>query len=190
MRSACCRLSPGSRATRRCTTSSVATPRSSRALRSASRSPLRRSRPALARRSCRATPASMREMLGERMDRYDVPVWLVNTGWTGGPYGIGERMNINLTRQMVRAALSGRSTTSRRGPIPIFGFQVPVHVPGRTDRGALAARHVGRQSRLRRPGAQARDHVRRELQALRGPRLRCHPRGRPAPALAVQRLRL
>ena len=38
---------------------------------------------------------------------YDVPVWLVNTGWTGGPYGTGERMNIDHTRQMVRAALDG-----------------------------------------------------------------------------------
>ena len=46
-------------------------------------------------------------MLVERLERDDVPVWLVNTGWTGGPYGAGERMNIAHTRAMVRAALDG-----------------------------------------------------------------------------------
>jgi phosphoenolpyruvate carboxykinase (ATP) len=44
-------------------------------------------------------------MLAERLERHDVPVWLVNTGWTGGPYGTGERMRIDHTRVMVRAAL-------------------------------------------------------------------------------------
>ena len=43
----------------------------------------------------------------DRLERFDVPVWLVNTGWTGGPYGTGERMNITHTRNMVRAALNG-----------------------------------------------------------------------------------
>ena len=46
------------------------------------------------------------EMLAERLERFDTPVWMVNTGWTGGPYGTGERMRIDHTRTMVRAALS------------------------------------------------------------------------------------
>ena len=74
-------------------------------------------------------PSVYAQMLGERMDRYDVPVWLINTGWTGGPYGVGERMNITWTRQMVRAALGGRSTDVETRTDPIFGFEVPVTLP-------------------------------------------------------------
>ena len=70
-------------------------------------------------------PGEYAAMLVERLEQWDVPVWLVNTGWTGGPYGTGERMNIAHTRSMVRAALSGalddvrdpdRSELRRRGP--------------------------------------------------------------------------
>jgi phosphoenolpyruvate carboxykinase (ATP) len=68
-------------------------------------------------------------MLGERMDRHDVPVWLVNTGWTGGPYGVGERMNITWTRQMVRAALGGRLNDVPTRRDPSFGFEVPTACP-------------------------------------------------------------
>ena len=74
----------------------------------------RRSRPASARRSCRATRASTRRCSSSASSAYDVPVWLVNTGWTGGPYGTGERMNIDHTRAMVRAALDGRARRRRR----------------------------------------------------------------------------
>jgi len=74
-------------------------------------------------------PSVYAEMLGERMDRYNVPVWLVNTGWTGGPYGVGERMNITWTRQMVRAALSGRLDDVPTRTDPTFGFEVPQTCP-------------------------------------------------------------
>ncbi len=74
-------------------------------------------------------PSVYAEMLGERMDRFDVPVWLVNTGWTGGPYGTGERMNITWTRQMVRAALSGALNDVPTKTDPNFGFEVPVTCP-------------------------------------------------------------
>jgi phosphoenolpyruvate carboxykinase (ATP) len=74
-------------------------------------------------------PSVYAEMLGERMDRFDVPVWLINTGWTGGPYGVGERMNITWTRQMVRAALSGVLDDVETKTDPIFGVEVPTHVP-------------------------------------------------------------
>jgi phosphoenolpyruvate carboxykinase (ATP) len=69
------------------------------------------------------------QMLGERMDRFDVPVWLVNTGWTGGPFGTGERMNIAWTRQMVRAAIGGKLDDIPTKTDPIFGFEVPTHCP-------------------------------------------------------------
>ncbi len=69
------------------------------------------------------------QMLGERMDRFDVPVWLVNTGWTGGPYGTGERMNITWTRQMVRAAIGGKLNDVPTRTDPIFGIEVPTACP-------------------------------------------------------------
>lgn len=53
-------------------------------------------------------PASVyAEMLGEKIDKHQVDVYLVNTGWTGGPYGTGKRMDLKYTRAMVRAAISG-----------------------------------------------------------------------------------
>ena len=58
---------------------------------------------------------------------------MVNTGWTGGPYGVGERMNIKLTRNMVRAALNGELDAVETVTDPIFGVEVPVHVPGVPD---------------------------------------------------------
>jgi phosphoenolpyruvate carboxykinase (ATP) len=74
-------------------------------------------------------PSVYAEMLGERMDRFDVPVWLINTGWTGGPYGVGERMNITWTRQMVHAALNGALDDAETRTDPLFGFEVPTRVP-------------------------------------------------------------
>jgi phosphoenolpyruvate carboxykinase (ATP) len=71
-------------------------------------------------------PGVYAEMLGDRLARYDVPVWLVNTGWTGGPYGVGERMNINYTRAMVRAALSGKLDGVPTVVDPIFRVAVPT----------------------------------------------------------------
>ncbi len=74
-------------------------------------------------------PSVYADMLGERMKRFDVPVWLINTGWTGGPYGEGERMNITWTRQMVRAALGGKLDEIETRTDPLFGFEVPVRCP-------------------------------------------------------------
>src|SRR3954467_2623483 len=74
-------------------------------------------------------PGVYAKMLGERLDRHDVPVWLINTGWTGGPYGQGERMNITWTRQMVRAALNGALEDIETRTDPNFGFEVPTHCP-------------------------------------------------------------
>src|SRR5688500_19111397 len=76
-------------------------------------------------------PAEYAAMLIERLARYKVPVWLVNTGWTGGPYGTGERMNINHTRAMVRAALDGTLAHVETPVDPIFKQEVPPTVPDR-----------------------------------------------------------
>ncbi|HJW21921.1 MAG TPA: phosphoenolpyruvate carboxykinase (ATP) [Candidatus Limnocylindrales bacterium] len=75
-------------------------------------------------------PGVYAEMLMDRLARYDVPVWLVNTGWTGGPYGTGHRMNITHTRNMVRAALGGELRDVPTVVDPIFRVAVPTVVPG------------------------------------------------------------
>jgi phosphoenolpyruvate carboxykinase (ATP) len=75
-------------------------------------------------------PGEYARMLVDRLDEFAVPVWLVNTGWTGGPYGEGARMNIDWTRTMVRAALNGLLDDVETVADPIFRVQVPVTVPG------------------------------------------------------------
>jgi phosphoenolpyruvate carboxykinase (ATP) len=75
-------------------------------------------------------PAVYARMLGEKLERHRSAVWLVNTGWTGGPYGEGERMPIGATRAMLHAALSGRLDHVRFRTDPTFGFEVPVEIPG------------------------------------------------------------
>ncbi|HWC73315.1 MAG TPA: phosphoenolpyruvate carboxykinase (ATP), partial [Gemmatimonadales bacterium] len=70
------------------------------------------------------------KMLGERIERHHVVCWLVNTGWTGGPYGVGHRMNLKSTRAMVRAALAGQLDSAPTRREPVFGLEVPLHVSG------------------------------------------------------------
>jgi phosphoenolpyruvate carboxykinase (ATP) len=74
-------------------------------------------------------PGVYARMLGERIARHDVKVWLVNTGWTGGPYGIGSRMKLPHTRAMVRAALAGALDGAAFVKDPVFGIEVPTAVP-------------------------------------------------------------
>ncbi|MFL5494783.1 MAG: phosphoenolpyruvate carboxykinase (ATP), partial [Gemmatimonadales bacterium] len=74
-------------------------------------------------------PGVYAAMLGERIDRHRVKVWLVNTGWTGGPYGRGTRMKLGHTRAMLRAALAGGLDGVAFARDPVFGFEVPVAVP-------------------------------------------------------------
>jgi phosphoenolpyruvate carboxykinase (ATP) len=75
------------------------------------------------------SPAVYAAMLGDRLAEHDVPVWFVNTGWTGGPYGTGERMNISHTRAMVRAALRGALSDVPTIVDPIFRVAVPTSCP-------------------------------------------------------------
>jgi phosphoenolpyruvate carboxykinase (ATP) len=74
-------------------------------------------------------PGEYARMLTDRLAHQDADVWLVNTGWTGGPYGKGERMNIAHTRSMVRAALDGRLARIATRTDPTFGFEVPLKCP-------------------------------------------------------------
>jgi phosphoenolpyruvate carboxykinase (ATP) len=75
-------------------------------------------------------PTVYARMLGEKLDEHGSSVWLVNTGWTGGPYGEGERIPIAATRALLRAALNGELDSVEYREDPIFGLEVPVEVPG------------------------------------------------------------
>ena len=75
-------------------------------------------------------PAVYANMLGERIDTHNVQVYLVNTGWSGGPYGVGKRMEISLTRAMISAALNGTLEKVLYQPDPVFGILIPATVPG------------------------------------------------------------
>ena len=75
-------------------------------------------------------PAVYAEMLGERLERHGATVWLVNTGWTGGPFGEGERMPISATRALLHAALSGGFHGAEYRTDPNFGFEVPIDADG------------------------------------------------------------
>jgi len=69
-------------------------------------------------------------MLGERMERHGTQVYLVNTGWSGGPFGVGERMDINLTREIVNAALTGQLQDVEYEQDETFHILVPKRCPG------------------------------------------------------------
>jgi phosphoenolpyruvate carboxykinase (ATP) len=75
------------------------------------------------------SPSSYAEMLGERLAGHDVTAWLVNTGWTGGPYGEGSRIALEHTRAIVRALLRGDLTDVPLREDPVFGVRVPERVP-------------------------------------------------------------
>ena len=72
-------------------------------------------------------------MLGEKIATHGARVWLVNTGWTGGPYGVGSRMKIAHTRAMITAALTGQLDAVEYRRHPIFNIEVPATCPGVPD---------------------------------------------------------
>jgi phosphoenolpyruvate carboxykinase (ATP) len=72
-------------------------------------------------------------MLGNKITQHDTHVYLINTGWSGGPYGIGKRMNLTYTRAMVRAALNGEIDKAPVKHHPIFNLSMPTWCPGVPD---------------------------------------------------------
>ncbi|MDD2717515.1 MAG: phosphoenolpyruvate carboxykinase (ATP) [Candidatus Wallbacteria bacterium] len=75
-------------------------------------------------------PGDYMKLLGEKMDKYQTDVYLVNTGWSGGPYGIGKRMDINLTRSIIRAILKGEMRNCSFLEDRLFHLAVPTACPG------------------------------------------------------------
>lgn len=77
-------------------------------------------------------PAFYAKLLKENILKHNVKCWLVNTGWTGGPYGVGERISIEYTRIMLNAAIEGKLDNISYTKDPVFGFKVPIECPGVT----------------------------------------------------------
>ncbi|MBI1858064.1 MAG: phosphoenolpyruvate carboxykinase (ATP) [Candidatus Melainabacteria bacterium] len=75
-------------------------------------------------------PTLYAKLLGEKIKNQKVDVWLINTGWSGGPYGVGQRIKIPHTRAMVKAALSGELKKEKFKKDPVFGVEVPLSCPG------------------------------------------------------------
>ena len=75
-------------------------------------------------------PTRYAAMLSERLRQHRAPVWLLNTGWTGGPYGVGQRLKLAHTRAMVHAVLDGSLREVAFSPDPLFGVEVPAGCPG------------------------------------------------------------
>lgn len=75
-------------------------------------------------------PTTYSTMLSERLREHGTRCYLINTGWSGGPYGVGSRMDIAETRAMVRAAISGELDGAETWEHPVFGLHVPEEVPG------------------------------------------------------------
>jgi len=75
-------------------------------------------------------PAVYGDLLGQKIAEHGSAVWLVNTGWTGGPYGVGERLKIAWSRAVVRGAMSGALEDVDFETDPVFGFEVPTECPG------------------------------------------------------------
>src|SRR4030095_10675536 len=74
-------------------------------------------------------PGKYAKMLGEKMQRHQVNVWLINTGWTGGPYGVGRRIKLSYTRAMITAAIENKFDTIEFQIDPVFGIAVPKECP-------------------------------------------------------------
>jgi phosphoenolpyruvate carboxykinase (ATP) len=78
-------------------------------------------------------PTKYADMLGKLIDQHGSDVWLVNTGWSGGAYGVGSRMKLPYTRAMVRAVLSGELRSVPSVTDPIFGLAMPTKCAGVPD---------------------------------------------------------
>src|SRR5690606_32741854 len=78
-------------------------------------------------------PAKYAKLLGEKLEASNVRVWLINTGWTGGSYGVGTRMKLSYTRAMITAALNGELDQIEYATLPIFDLAIPTTCPNVPD---------------------------------------------------------
>ena len=78
-------------------------------------------------------PRVYADMLGNKIKQHNVKVWLINTGWTGGAFGVGSRIKLPYTRSMLRSALNGQLSELAMRNEPYFGLNIPAHCPGVPD---------------------------------------------------------
>jgi phosphoenolpyruvate carboxykinase (ATP) len=78
-------------------------------------------------------PQRYAELLGKKLEEHNSDTWLINTGWSGGPYGVGTRMKIAYTRAMITAILDGKLKDVPMDKEPFFGLQIPKKCPGVPD---------------------------------------------------------
>lgn len=74
-------------------------------------------------------PAKYAKLLGEKLEGTDINVWLINTGWSGGSYGVGSRMKLSYTRAMITAALTGKLNNVKLDTLPVFELAIPTECP-------------------------------------------------------------
>jgi phosphoenolpyruvate carboxykinase (ATP) len=74
-------------------------------------------------------PTKYAELLGAKMKEHSVNVWLINTGWSGGAYGVGNRMKLGYTRAMITAAMNGKLDSVSFENHPVFGLAMPTSCP-------------------------------------------------------------
>ena len=113
-------------------------------------------------------PTVYAKMLGEKMARQNVKCWLVNTGWSGGGFGVGERMSIKHTRAMVRAALDGTLASVASSTDPHFGMQVPNACPDVPGDVLNPQEHLEGQEGLRQRGARPAQRFEKNFQQFEG----------------------
>jgi phosphoenolpyruvate carboxykinase (ATP) len=75
-------------------------------------------------------PAKYASLLGEKLNGKSINVWLINTGWTGGSYGVGSRMKLSYTRAMITAALTGKLDNVQFDNLPVFDLAMPTACEG------------------------------------------------------------
>jgi phosphoenolpyruvate carboxykinase (ATP) len=75
-------------------------------------------------------PRRYAELLGQKLEKHKSRVYMINTGWCGGPYGIGERISLPLTRRIINAVMDGSIDNKGYATEPHFGLSIPVAVEG------------------------------------------------------------
>ncbi len=130
-------------------------------------------------------PSVYAKLLRAKMEKHHARCILLNTGWSGGRYGVGKRISIKDTRALLNAALSGQLDKVECEVHPIFNLKMPKSCPGVRREDPQPAQHLDRQGGLRRGREQAARHVPQELrrEEVRGTRHRAGDVTRMSPAI-------
>lgn len=86
-------------------------------------------------------PTRYAELLKDKLEKHKAQAWIVNSGWSGGPYGVGKRMSINTTRNCVNAIIDGTIKDATWTTDPVFGWDLPESIPG-VDSSVLIPRNT------------------------------------------------